>query len=215
MAERRMDKDTAKRIKTQIGDAVLGLTAWKTNHPAVADYRVEEALTGLRRANTLLGYLVDDTAPEGDAARASLGASGFFDDETGTDDSAPATLSERLAADGVTLTYTSQISGHNRTFCGEFHFEGRTLAHEWRQSANYDGPEPTVTEILAPALRFAMTAECADSYQDWASDWTSNPKEYMPEDTYRQWLEIAKNLRAFLGDDRYESYSSNEVEHDD
>ena len=128
---------------------------------------------------------------------------------------APMTLSERLAHDGITLTYTSQISGHNRVFRGEFHFEGRTLAHDWVQSAADDGPEPTVTEVLAPALRFAMTAEAADDYKDWASGFNSEPKEWMPGDTYRQWLDIAKNLRAFLGDDRYESYSSNEVEHDD
>lgn len=125
------------------------------------------------------------------------------------------TLSEQLATDGVTLTYTSKTIGRNKHFSGTFHFQGRTLAHDWQQSAAYDGPAPTVTEIMAPAIRNAMTAEAADDYEEWASDFTSNPDEYMPKVVYREWLEIAKNLRAFLGDDRYESYSSNEVEHDD
>lgn len=125
------------------------------------------------------------------------------------------TLSEILAADGVTLTYTSEVVGRDHVFHGVFHFEGRTLEHEWSQSVDNPHVEPTVAEIMGPTLRFAMTAENSHDYKDWASEWTSNPDEWMPRETYEAWLDIAKNLRRLLGDERYESYSSNEVEHDD
>lgn len=69
---RHMAEKTAEGIHGSITAALAELNNWQNNHPNVADYRVEEAAANLRRAQRLLGYLRDDTDPEGDAARAQL-----------------------------------------------------------------------------------------------------------------------------------------------
>lgn len=124
------------------------------------------------------------------------------------------TLSEALAADGVTLTHTSKVVGDVRAFHGTFHLGGRTLEHDWSQSADSEDTNPSAASILGPAIRFSQTAEAADSYEDWAGDFSFNEEEWMSRETYEEWLDIAKRLRAFLGDARYEGYSSDLVEHE-
>ncbi|MFD8654971.1 hypothetical protein [Streptomyces mirabilis] len=84
---RRMARDTAETIHGGITTALADLNTWQDQHPNVADYRVTEALQRLGRAETLLSYLVDNTDPEGDAARAHLKASGFFGREEEPEDS--------------------------------------------------------------------------------------------------------------------------------
>jgi hypothetical protein len=74
-----MDQETAASLKERTGSALADLDQWREEHPNVADWRVEEARRMLARATTLLGWLHDDRDPEGDAARAQLQASGFFD----------------------------------------------------------------------------------------------------------------------------------------
>ncbi|MEU9405720.1 hypothetical protein AB0E08_08435 [Streptomyces sp. NPDC048281] len=69
---RRMAQGTAESIHASITSALDELTAWKAAHPNVADWRIEEAATKLGRVQRLIGYLRDDTDPEGDAARARL-----------------------------------------------------------------------------------------------------------------------------------------------
>lgn len=124
------------------------------------------------------------------------------------------TLTDALAEDGVTLTYTSKVVGDTRMFYGTFHLKGRTMEHDWSQSVDSMDTDPSAASILGPAVRFAQTAEAADDYEDWAGDFSLNRKEWMPRETYREWLDIAKRLRAFLGDERYEGYSSDLVEHE-
>lgn len=127
----------------------------------------------------------------------------------------PESLSEALAADGVTLTYTSRVTGHNRVFNGVITCEGRTMEHDWSQDAGNTDTDPSAVSILAPAIRFAQTAEAADDYEEWASDFAADPSDWMDRETFEKWLKIAQNLRTLLGNERYESYSSNNVEHDD
>ena len=112
------------------------------------------------------------------------------------------TLSKILAADGVTLT----VTGDWRHFRGTLHCEGRTLTHNWSQHAD-NRNVPSAMSVLGPALRNAQTAEAADSYEDWASDFEPDPRRWMPRDVYEDWLVVAGNLRALLGDERYEGYA--------
>jgi hypothetical protein len=125
------------------------------------------------------------------------------------------TLSGALAADGVTLAqFISEVHGDTRTFHGTFHFEGRTLEHVWTQHAGNEDLHPSAASVLGPAIRFSQTAEAANGYEDWARDFSFDPEEWMPRETYLRWLAIAKRLRTFLGDERYEGYNSDLVEHD-
>jgi hypothetical protein len=76
-----MDQETAASLKERTSSALADLDQWREENPRVADWRAEEARRLLSRATTLLGYLHDDRDPEGDAARAKLRESGFFDQD--------------------------------------------------------------------------------------------------------------------------------------
>lgn len=121
-------------------------------------------------------------------------------------------LSERIATDGITLTFTTTERYGKRLYSGIFHFEGRTLAHDWSESVDAT-EEPSTFEILAPAIRFSATAEAADDFEEWAEDFGKEASQENRE-TYTSWLEIAKNLRAFLGDERYEAYAYDSETHE-
>ncbi|MER6605682.1 hypothetical protein ABT282_07150 [Streptomyces sp. NPDC000927] len=128
-------------------------------------------------------------------------------------------LSEKLAADGVTLTgieLTAEGPDSNgwerRAYTLTASFEGRTLVQEAEYGTG--AGEPTILDLMGPLIRQAATAEGAKSYEDWASDFTSDPDEYMPRDEYEESVQLAKRLRALLGDDRFEDYAYN-TEHDD
>lgn len=123
------------------------------------------------------------------------------------------TLSEVLAADGITLTCTSETRGPIERFRGTFHFQGRTMEHEWVQHVADSGVTPSVASVLGPVLCSAMSAEAADDFEAWTSTFDYNPGDWFTRDTYEEWLETARKLRAFLGDDRYESYGPDLVEH--
>jgi hypothetical protein len=70
---------TALKAAAEVAELRSTLEGWQERNPMAADYRVTESLQHLRRVSVLLGYLVTDTDPEGDEARAKLKASGFFD----------------------------------------------------------------------------------------------------------------------------------------
>lgn len=119
-------------------------------------------------------------------------------------------LSDRLIRDGVKLSFRSGVTGRNRWFKGAFHCEGRAMEHDWSTDAR-NPKEPTAAGILGPAIRSAQTAEAAEDYEDWASDFSGDSVDRA---TYQSQLAIAKNLRTLFGDEQYEAYSPNRVEHD-
>lgn len=85
--DRRMSFDFA-RVNERLTRVVLArLLHWQDTHRDVADYRVTDALSHLRKAADLLQQLSDDTTPDLDRARQELAASGFFGPEN--DDSEP------------------------------------------------------------------------------------------------------------------------------
>ncbi|MDQ1041507.1 hypothetical protein QFZ75_008009 [Streptomyces sp. V3I8] len=71
---RRMAEGTARSILGKVTAARDELKAWEGEHRNVADWRVNDALEGLSKARRALDYLLADTDPEGDAARASMRA---------------------------------------------------------------------------------------------------------------------------------------------
>lgn len=125
------------------------------------------------------------------------------------------TLSQALADDGVTLTCAHDVVGGFRAFHGTVHLEDRTMDLNWTQDVDNPDTEPSVVSVLAPVIRNAQTAEAADTYEDWAGDFSLDPEQWMPRQVYTAQLGIAKNLRSLLGDERYEGYNSDLVEHDD
>ncbi|MFJ4902948.1 hypothetical protein [Streptomyces sp. NPDC088727] len=122
------------------------------------------------------------------------------------------TLSELLAADGVTLTSEHIATGTDAD--GWEHHEYRvTLAHNGRTYVqtvlhgigNKDKPE--LTETVHMLISQSRTALLADSYEDWAGDFSSNPDEWMPEKTYTDNVEMGKALQALFGEERFERYA--------
>ena len=47
----------------------------------------------------------------------------------------------------------------------------------------------------------------ADNYEEWASDFSSNPDEWMPKQTYTDSVKMAEDLRALFGAARFERYA--------
>ncbi|MFD7835670.1 hypothetical protein [Streptomyces sp. NPDC059761] len=102
MAERRMLETYATALHDKTAEVSNLLNSWQDAHPNVADYRVTEALSKLRRVETLLGYLRDNVDPEGDAARAELRRKGFFGEDKPTTQDLVAAASKVLTAAGYT-----------------------------------------------------------------------------------------------------------------
>jgi hypothetical protein len=71
---RRMAEDAARSILAKVAGALAEAEEWQAAHPNVADWRVTELLAKLRRARTMGDYLLANTDPEGDAARAAIRA---------------------------------------------------------------------------------------------------------------------------------------------
>ncbi len=114
-------------------------------------------------------------------------------------------LSELIAADGITLTADVSEGGWRRTYQGVFHFEGRTLEHDWSVDIT-DTSEVDAASLLSTAVHYSATAEASDDFEEYADDMDMEPSEENRK-TYTMWLEVAKSLRSFLGDERYERYA--------
>ncbi|MGW9069244.1 hypothetical protein ACWGQT_07340 [Streptomyces yangpuensis] len=126
MAERRMLDTFAGALHGQTQAIEDRLSDWQNANPNVADYRVEEARRCLRRAATLLGYLRDNTDPEGDAARAELRRKGFFGSEKPTTQDLVEAAAKVLTAAG----YTEVVEPADHTangFLVEARNDGRTV----------------------------------------------------------------------------------------
>ncbi|MFH8483015.1 hypothetical protein [Streptomyces sp. NPDC018055] len=122
------------------------------------------------------------------------------------------TLAQLLTADGVTLTSEHIATGTDGD--GWEHHEYRvTLAYDGRTYTqtvlhgigNEDAPE--LTETTHMFISQSRTALLADSYEDWASDYSSDPAEWMPEKTYADNVAMGKALQALFGEERFERYA--------
>ncbi|ONK10403.1 hypothetical protein [Streptomyces sp. MP131-18] len=73
MNERRMDEGTAALARATAEHARTLLDQWQHEYPNVADYRINDALSGLRLAVKALDHLYrDEQYPEHVAARQAL-----------------------------------------------------------------------------------------------------------------------------------------------
>ncbi|MFD8654970.1 hypothetical protein [Streptomyces mirabilis] len=123
-----------------------------------------------------------------------------------------AQLSDLIAADGVTLTSELIATGTNNE--GWQHHEYRvTLAYDGRtytQTVQYGiavTEAPELVETVHMLVSQSMTAYAADDYAEWASDFSSDPAEWMPEKTYTDNVKMAEDLRTLLGAERFERYA--------
>ncbi|QDN94940.1 hypothetical protein FNV58_01010 (plasmid) [Streptomyces sp. RLB1-9] len=136
---------------------------------------------------------------------------------TTADEDEDRTLSELITADGVTLTSQHIATGTDAD--GWAHHEYRvTIAYDGRTYTqtvlhgigNKEAPE--LVETVHMLVSQSMTALAADSYEDWASDFSSDPADWMPEKTYTDNVQMAKDLMMLLGTERYERYAK--ADHD-
>lgn len=127
-------------------------------------------------------------------------------------------LSLLLRRDGVTLASQHIATGSDGE--GWQH-------HEYRVTVAYDGrtytqtvkhgigvkEAPELVETVGTLVRQSMTAYASDDYEDWASDFATDPADWMPEQTYTDNVKMAEDLRALFGEERYEEYAM--ADHDD
>lgn len=127
-------------------------------------------------------------------------------------------LSLLLRADGVTLTSEHIATGTDAD--GWKHHEYRvTLAYDGRTYTQTvlhgiaDGEAPELVETVGMLVRQSATAYNADGYEDWASDFATDPADWMPEKTYTDNVKMAEDLRTLFGADRFDRYAM--ADHDD
>lgn len=133
------------------------------------------------------------------------------DGEVGDDvDDLP--LSLLLRADGVTLASRLVAMGTDsegwvhREYRVTLGFEGRTYSQTVKHGGE-EGDAPELVETVHMLVSQSMTAYAADDYEEWASDFSSNPDEWMPEETYTENVKMAEDLRTLLGAKRFETYA--------
>ncbi|MGA5598327.1 hypothetical protein ACPCSE_29255 [Streptomyces cellulosae] len=128
-------------------------------------------------------------------------------------------LSLLLRADGVTLTSEHISMGFEEPegwlhdeYRVTIHFDGRTYTQTVKHGYGV-GKAPELVETVGMLVRQSMTAYAADDYEDWASDFSSDPEQWMPEQTYADNVQMAKDLISLFGADRFDRYAM--ADHDD
>lgn len=128
-------------------------------------------------------------------------------------------LSERIKADGLTIEST-----HVRNFTTpegierarwevKLHYREETplTISDWECSTE---DEPTVLDVMGVLVANCNRVSVSDDFEEWASEFSSNPAGWPPRETYDAWCQMAWELRVMLGDRRYDDYVFN-TERDD
>lgn len=121
-------------------------------------------------------------------------------------------LSLLLRADGVTLTSeliamgTDASGWVHREYRATLHFDGRTYTQTTLRGGE-EGDAPELVETVGMLVRQSATAHNADDYEEWASDFSSDPEQWMPEQTYADNVQMAKDLISLFGADRFDRYA--------
>lgn len=119
-------------------------------------------------------------------------------------------LSERIASDGITIT--TEHTGER--------MEGNIQRADWkvtfkRRGARpmtvpkftcQPGAEPTALDVLDCLVSDASSYENEDGYEAWASQFSSDPEEWMPRSTYNAVAQQSEKLKKWLGDELYNDY---------
>lgn len=121
-------------------------------------------------------------------------------------------LSERIEEDGITCVadmigsapyggYEYDVTLHRP--------DGRTL-----HMHDYSGPEdPTALDAVGVMLSVASRVAGTDSYEEWAGEFASDPKDWQSREVYDLQVSETRKLRDFLGAD-FDAYVF-ETERDD
>ncbi|MFE6000409.1 hypothetical protein ACFQ6C_26670 [Streptomyces sp. NPDC056454] len=131
---------------------------------------------------------------------------------TADEDDEGKTLTQLLAADGVTLTSEHIATGTDGDGWAHHEYrvtlacDGRTYTQTVLHGIGNEGA-PELTETTHMFISQSRTALLADSYEDWASDYSSDPAEWMPEKTYADNVAMGKALQVLFGEERFERYA--------
>ena len=121
-------------------------------------------------------------------------------------------LSLLLRADGVTLssehiaTGTDAEGWQHDEYRVTIAYRGRTYTQTVKHGIGVD-EAPELVATVGMLVSQSWGAFIADNYEEWASDFSSNPDEWMPKQTYTDSVKMAEDLRALFGAARLERYA--------
>lgn len=121
-------------------------------------------------------------------------------------------LSLLLRADGVTLssehiaTGTDAEGWQHDEYRVTIAYRGRTYTQTVKHGIGVD-EAPELVATVGMLVSQSWGAFIADNYEEWASDFSSNPDEWMPKQTYTDSVKMAEDLRALFGAARFERYA--------
>lgn len=120
-------------------------------------------------------------------------------------------LSERIAEDEITIQ-TAMIDG----------MSADGLRYRWDVSLHRpdaqpftlpdpfeSNDEPTAFDVLDLVTSACSIVSRADSREEWASEYTTDPEEqekHFTEEHWQTWLVIDRRLREFLGSRKHQDY---------
>jgi hypothetical protein len=128
------------------------------------------------------------------------------------DEVADLPLSLLLRADGVTLSShlvamgTDNEGWVHREYRVTLAYDGRTLTRTVKHGGE-EGDAPELVDTVGMLVSDSWLAFISDDYEDWASNYSSDPEKWMPEETYSDNLKVAEDLRTLLGAARFERYA--------
>lgn len=107
-------------------------------------------------------------------------------------------LSERIARDGITVESDMIRSGDY----GHYEWDVRLHRPDGRSMHLHDyssADEPTALDVMDILLSVASRVEGTGSYEEWASEFESDPEKWQDEETYDLQRAEVEKLRRFLG----------------
>lgn len=113
-------------------------------------------------------------------------------------------LSERIRRDGITVEF-EMIGPADH---GRYEWEVALVRRDGRRMElhDYNAPgEPTPLDVLGILLSVASRTEGNFTYEEWASEFDSDPENWQSREAYELQCAETDKLRRFLGSD-FDSY---------
>ena len=115
------------------------------------------------------------------------------------------TLSWRIQEDGISATAEKTGPADDDWYEWDvalYRPDGRSM-----RLHDYSGPdEPTALDALDALLSVASRVKGTDSYEEWASEFADDPKDWQDRETYALQRAETDKLRDFLGAESLEAY---------
>ena len=115
------------------------------------------------------------------------------------------TLSWRIQEDGISAT-AKMIAPAGE---GRYEWDVTLYRPDGRSMRlhDYSGPdEPGALDVLGALLSVASRVKGTDSYEEWASEFAADPKDWQDRETYALQRAETGKLRDFLGAESLEAY---------